>query len=294
MQKFIFKKSTWLHLRIPFSFYLLPVFLLSLATSPDPHGYGIISVFAILHLLVYPASNGYNSYFDKDEDSIGGIKHPPKVSRELYDAALIFDGLALLWSLTLGWQFTIMVFIYGMVSKAYSHPAVRLKKYPITGWFVAGFFQGFFTYLMCYMGINQVTMSALGHWNVLAPALLSSAMLWGSYPMTQVYQHQEDARRGDRTISLLLGIKGTFYFTAIFFSISTAGFIYYFYQSIKPLWGFLFPVFLLPVLIYFFYWFNKVRKDHAKADFSHTMKLNFISSLCLNLYFLSVFLYFSY
>ena len=77
------KKSTLLHLRIPFSFFLLPVFLFA-AAIVDVFDWGNFwMLFFILHFLVYPASNGYNSYFDKDEESIGGLKNPPKVSKEL-------------------------------------------------------------------------------------------------------------------------------------------------------------------------------------------------------------------
>ena len=32
---------------------------------------------------------------------------------------------------------------------------------------------------------------------------------WRAYPMTQIFQHEED-KRGDETLSLKLGIKGTF------------------------------------------------------------------------------------
>jgi 1,4-dihydroxy-2-naphthoate octaprenyltransferase len=53
------------------------------------------------------------------------------------------------------------------------------------------------------------------HAKFLYPALLSTCLLLGSYPMTQIYQHEEDARRGDKTFSLLLGIKETFIFTAV-------------------------------------------------------------------------------
>ncbi|NJK83733.1 MAG: ubiquinone biosynthesis protein UbiA, partial [Saprospiraceae bacterium] len=60
------------------------------------------------------------------------------------------------------------------------------------------------------------------------PAILSSLMLLGSYPMTQIYQHEEDAKRGDTTLSLKLGILGTFHFTAITFGLATAGFVAYF------------------------------------------------------------------
>lgn len=120
------------------------------------------------------------------------------------------------------------------------------------------------------------------------PALLSSAMLWGSYPMTQVYQHKEDSRRGDITLSLKLGIRGTFNFTMVFFSLSAVGFVLYFYQF-ENLWiGLLYLAAMGPVLGYFLFWRKKVWRDEANADFDHTMKLNLVSSLCLNLFFFSL------
>lgn len=53
----------------------------------------------ILHVLIYPASNAYNSYFDKDEGSIGGLKNPPKVDKKLWQVANVFDVLGILLSL---------------------------------------------------------------------------------------------------------------------------------------------------------------------------------------------------
>ncbi|MEQ8575627.1 MAG: ubiquinone biosynthesis protein UbiA, partial [Fulvivirga sp.] len=92
----MFSKSAWLHLRIPFSYYLMPVYLFSLAVSDNVNTSNAIIVFIALHIFLYPASNGFNSYFDKDEDSIGGLKNPPKVSKGLYYLALVFDLIALL------------------------------------------------------------------------------------------------------------------------------------------------------------------------------------------------------
>ncbi|MTI31932.1 UbiA family prenyltransferase, partial [Xanthovirga aplysinae] len=211
------KKATLLHLRIPFSFFLLPVYGFACSLSPSLAIFNVFLIFVILHFLLYPASNGYNSYFDKDQDSIGGLENPPPVSKELYFVALILDTLAIILGLLISITFAVMLFIYGMVSKAYSHPVIRLKKYPITSWLIAGFFQGFFTFLMVWMALNPTenfsTVFRTDH--VLIPAFLSSFLLWASYPLTQVYQHAEDARRGDQTLSLWLGIRKTFYFSAI-------------------------------------------------------------------------------
>ena len=286
----MFHSSTWLHLRIPFSFFLLPVFLFAVSLSPNLNPFRLLIVFVVLHIFLYPASNGYNSYFDKDEKSIGGLKRPPKVRKELYFTALFFDLAAILLALQISVTFAVMVFIYGMVSKAYSHPAVRLKKYPWASWFIAGLFQGMFTFLMAYSGINEFGPRLLVQEQVLLPALLSSLILWGSYPMTQVYQHEEDAKRGDRTLSLKLGILGTFHFTALFFLMGVAAFCVYFsvYFKIRYAWEFLLA--LSPVLMFFLYWYSKVLRNREAADYSNTMRLNFISALCLNAFFIYFFL----
>ena len=279
------KKSTLLHLRFPFSFFLMPVFLLACAISDDLVIQNTILCFFILHFLVYPASNGYNSYFDKDEDSIGGLKNPPKVSVELYWISLMLDGIALILGLFISMEFSLMIFIYGLVSKAYSHPSVRLKKYPIAGWLSAGFFQGYFTLVLSIMAVSNLKIAETLNSTIQIPAVLSTVLLLGSYPMTQVYQHEEDGRRGDQTISRKLGILGTFHFTALAFTIAISGFVYYFYAYFGVTKAILFPVFLIPVLIHFASWYLNVRKDDARADFDSTMRLNLISSLMLNLYF---------
>ncbi len=284
-------RSSWLHLRIPFSYFLLPVYLFSLAISPNLNESRVLWVFIILHVFLYPASNGYNSYFDKDEKSIGGLKNPPPVNTGLYYLALLFDGIALMlgyWKINV--LFVVMLLIYGLVSKSYSHPAIRLKKYPIIGWVAAGFFQGFFTFIMCYAGINNFQLDNCWNINVIAPAILSSIMLWGNYPMTQVYQHDEDSKRGDFTLSVKLGIKGTFIFTAIVFTVAVGGFVFYFKEFFSIQYAVYFLLALSPVLIYFSYWFFKVLKNETNANYGYAMGLNFISATCLNLFFIYFFL----
>ncbi len=283
------KKSTLLHLRIPFSFFLLPIFLFAMATAPFQMDFKPWLVFAILHLLLYPASNGFNSYYDKDEKSIGGLQNPPPVSRQLLIYSLMLDLMAVLLALWLDFGFAMMVFVYGMVSKAYSHPSIRLKKYPVLGWLTIGIFQGLFTFLMVIKGLAEIDW--IGLVDYLIPAILGTILLLGSYPMTQVYQHQEDQKRGDITISLKLGILGTFHFTALFFTLSVALYIFYFLNYYSLQIAILFPVLLSPTLIYFILWYLKVRKQAALANFKNTMRLNFISSLCLNIFFVILFFY---
>ena len=279
-------RSTLLHLRIPFSFFLLPVYLFALSISPSYQFLDALLVFFIVHFLLYPASNGYNSYFDRDKGSIGGLEHPPPVSQQLYYVSLGLDVAAIALGSLISDLFAGMLLVYGLVSKAYSHPAVRLKKHPIIGWLVAGFFQGFFTVLMVYVGVNREGVAELGQPVVWVGALLTSTMLWGSYPMTQIYQHEEDLKRGDTTLSYQLGVQGTFHFTTVMFLLTIAGFWLY-YRTWFVWWeGGLFLLFLLPVLLYFIRWYQRVRADNRYANFQGTMRLNSLSGICLNAFFL--------
>ena len=288
----MFSSSSWLHLRIPFSYFLLPVYLFGLAISPNVSEVTLLWSFIIIHVFLYPASNGYNSYFDKDEKSIGGLKNPPPVNKGLYYLSLLFDGLALVLGFVfINITFAIMLFIYGLVSKAYSHPGVRLKKYPITGWFTAGLFQGLFTFVMSYIGINKYSLDNVLRPAVLIPGALCTLMLWANYPMTQIYQHEEDGKRGDETFSRMLGIRGTFYFVAGVFGMVSVGFFLYFKAFFSVTYALFFVAALFPVVLYFFYWFIRAYHDETKADYTHTMWLNFISATCLNAFFLYLFLY---
>ncbi len=286
----MFSKSTWLHLRIPFSFFLMPVFLYALALTTNINPIHGVIVFIALHLFLYPASNGYNSYFDKDEKSIGGLKNPPQVKKELYWTAILFDLFALLLGL-FNWQFMLMLIIYGLVSKAYSHPSIRLKKYPFVSWLVAGFFQGFFTFMMVYVGLTNGNVVNFLQPNLIFAAALTSIMLWGSYPMTQIYQHEEDSKRGDITLSLILGIRNTFHFTMIMFGIATILFLYFFLSYYGKSVALIYLLAMMPVTLYFLNWYIKARKNEAVADFDHTMRLNALSATFLNGFFIWLWLH---
>lgn len=287
----MFSKSTLIHLRLPFSFFLMPVYCFALSISTSRDWFNIIITFLVWHIFVYPASNAYNSYFDKDEGSIGGVKNPPKVSKELYNIALLFDLIGILLSLLVSFWFALGILLYGLVSKAYSHPLFRLKKFPIISWLTIGIFQGFFTFIITIQAINQLSFQdAFLDESIVLAALLSSLMLLGSYPMTQIYQHEEDAKRGDLTLSRLLGIKGTFLFTFFVFGGAGLGYLLYFKIYFHLNYGLLFLFSLSPVVLFFTFWFYKVLKNSKKADFEHTMRLNLISAISMNAFFITFWL----
>ena len=276
--------STIQLLRIHFSLFLLPVYLFAIGEVPDPNISDSVIIFLILHLLVYPSSNGYNSYMDRDEDSVGGILRPMKPTKQLYHASLVMDGLAILAAFTISLAFAACLLAYILASRAYSYRGIRLKKYPVTGYLTVIFFQGAMVFFMTYHGSSQSKT-----FNVPALAMLASSLLIGGfYPLTQIYQHQADLKDGVRTISYKLGYRGTFIFTAIIYVCAMTVLAQYFYLVNEQKKLFILATCMLPVLVYFFSWAAKVWKDVRKADFLNTMRMNLIASVCTNLAFFTL------
>ena len=144
--------STIKLLRIPFSFFLSPIYFFALAQVPDINWVHAILVFIILHFLVYPASNGYNSYMDQDTESIGLLEKPPPPSRQLFWTTVVLDCIGVLLSLLIDPLFTLVMLFYIGASKAYSYRGIRLKKFPYFGYFIVILFQGAVTFWLVYYG----------------------------------------------------------------------------------------------------------------------------------------------
>ncbi|MGI8892037.1 MAG: UbiA family prenyltransferase [Bacteroidia bacterium] len=273
-------------MRIPFSIFLMPVYWFALSNTIQPNFMKSIAVFIILHLFAYPASNGYNSWYDRDTGSIGGLKSPPTVNIKLFWLVLLFDVLAIVLSLLLvSITFALMVFVYLFISKAYSYDKIRLKKFPWLGALVVTVFQGAFIYLAVKSGVTEQILSIDLYY-----ALVGTLFLAGSYPLTQIYQHEEDKKRGDNTLSIELGINGTFTFATVFIAAGSVLLLVLYFFEERYISMIIFPIATLPVLIYFNKWKKKVWENAAEANFDNTMKMNKISSLSLSAAFILIFL----
>jgi 1,4-dihydroxy-2-naphthoate octaprenyltransferase len=281
----IFDKDTILLLRIPFSFFLLPIFIFGLSQSPHINWANTAVLFVVLHFFIYPGSNAYNSYMDKDKGSIGGLARPPEVTLNLYYASMIMDGIGLLLCLLVGWQLMLMILLYILVSKAYSWHGIRLKKYGILSWIVVVVFQGGYTFLMVNMTAQNDYHSDWFTLNNIECMWIATLLIGGFYPLTQIYQHEEDSERGDMTISYRLGVTGTFIFSACMFVLANIVGYFYFSTFYTVAQLFIFNACLLPVTAYFLYWFVLSIRNKNSVDFAHAMRMTSISSLSMILCF---------
>ncbi len=275
-------RSTLQLLRFHFSFFLLPVYLFALSQVQAPSPWKAFLIFFILHLLVYPASNGYNSYMDRDESPIGGLKNPMLPTRQLFWVSVGMDITAVLLSLFIDIYFASGIFLYIIASRAYSYRGIRLKKYAIVGYMTVIVFQGAVTFWLVFYGSSPKP-----EMNVpLSGMVASSLLIGGFYPLTQIYQHDADRKDGVQTISSLLGYKGTFVFTAIVYSVAMMVLAYHFFSQLESTKFFVLTICMSPILVYFFRWAYQVWKDKEAANFGNTMRMNLLASAFTNLSFI--------
>jgi len=282
-------KNTLKLLRIPFSVFLMPLFLFALSQSQHIHSFYAVVSFLIIHLLIYPASNGYNSYIDRDTGSIGGLERPPQPTKALFYTTVVLNLMALTLAFILvNYMFALCLLIYILASKAYSSTWIRLKKYPLAGFLTVVVFQGAFTYYMAVAGISG------------APMVLNQAALWlllacsfqiaGAYPLTQIYQHEQDKAEGVLTLSYKLGYTGTFIFTGCMFGLCNVFYFLYFNDIEMQRDFYIIQLFFLPIVIYFGWWFYQVKKDIRHASFKYTMGMNRVAAVCMNTCFIVLFI----
>lgn len=276
--------STIQLLRFKFSYFLMPVFWFALSFVDDINWVRAAIIFFVLHVLLYPSSNGYNSFMDRDEDSIGGIAKPMQPTKQLYYASVIMDAAGIVISFIVSVWFAAAFIVYVICSRLYSYRGVRLKQYPVIGYITVIANQGALTFWMVYYGASAQLLLQLPWLGLIAAAFL----IGGFYPITQVYQHEADRKDGVRTISMLLGKRGTFVYCAVMYTISF-GLLFVYYSQQDKLFNFIvLSIFFVPVIVFFLKWFAQVWNNEEHADFKHTMRMNWIASTCTNAAFITL------
>lgn len=262
----------------------MPVYWFALSFIKDINVINAVLIFLIIHVLVYPSSNGYNSYMDRDTTSIGGIENPSQPTKQLFYFTVVMDAMSILLALLISLLTATCIFIYILFSRLYSYRKIRLKKYAIIGYLVVILNQGGLIFYTVFHAANN-DLNAIAPW---LGMLCATLLIGGFYPITQIYQHKDDAADNVKTISMLLGKKGTFIFCSIIYAAAFA-LLFYYYSLIHKVHLFVILIlFFLPVLIYFMVWFLQVNKNMSNADFKHTMRMNKLASCCTNLAFITL------
>jgi len=143
-----------------------------------------------------------NSVFDKDEGDIGYLNAPPPLPRHLLAFSVVLLAGGQLLAFTLPPAFGIAYAVCFVLSVLYSVPPFRFKAVAGVDWLINMWGFGTLTPFAAWAATGRPL--DVGH----ALVLLGFCPLFaGLYPLTQLYQLEEDRRRGDRTLALLLGVR---------------------------------------------------------------------------------------
>jgi len=163
-----------------------------------------LGALAIWVILLNGGTLAINSVFDQDEGDIGYLRAPPRPPRHLlaFSAALLASGQLL--SFALPPAFRIDYAICLVLSILYSVPPFRFKAVAGVDWVINMWGFGTLTPFAAWAATGRPL--DLPH----ALVLLGFCPLFaGLYPLTQLYQMEEDRRRGDRTLALMLGMRAS-------------------------------------------------------------------------------------
>lgn len=177
------------------------------------------------HIFGYAGGTALNSYYDRDTGPVGGLAHPPPVPPHLLEFSLIWQGIGFLLTLTLNATVASIYFVMFWMSLAYSHPRTRWKGKPITALLTVMIGQGILPF---YAGWATATGSIATGLNLTAiiAAFSATLIVGGLYPLTQIYQLDQDSYRGDLTVARRLGINASFRFASFCILIGGAGAIW--------------------------------------------------------------------
>lgn len=162
------------------------------------------ALFALLIWVVFlnGGTLAINSVFDRDEGDIGYLNAPPPLPRYLlhFSVALLAGGQLLALRLPAGFQIAYAVCF--VMSILYSVPPFRFKAVAGVDWVINMWGFGTLTPYAAWAATGRPL--DVGHSLVL---LAFCPLFAGLYPLTQLYQFDEDRRRGDRTLALILGMR---------------------------------------------------------------------------------------
>ena len=167
-----------------------------------------------------------NSAFDRDEGDIAYLRNPPPPPRWLGASGLLLMVAAILVARGISRPFHLVVMVCVGLSLLYSVPPARLKAVAGADWVInmAGF--GFLTPYAGWV-LTGAPWDGPG-----VSVLIAFALLFGAlYPLTQLYQVEEDTRRGDRTLAVRLGLGRSLALSLIMTALSFGGFGYAAAQS---------------------------------------------------------------
>lgn len=207
-----------MHLRLHYQFLILSGgYLLGgyLAGNMDTGQYWL--QFLNVHILLFGGATAYNSWWDKDTGPIGGLKNPPKMTRWMHPVSLLFMFAGLSLAVNVGVFYSIIYLVSLILFWLYSTPLYRWKSDPHLSLLAIAVSTGFNSVLLGTVAAGGAISA-----NIVLGASGASLILLSLYPVSQIFQIEEDRGRKDRTFAVTYGVDGVKKFYLISFTTGSA------------------------------------------------------------------------
>ena len=266
-----------LHLRLTFNYVLAPLFFWGAFVSGATPGWRFWLGFVSFHVFLYGGTNMFNSYYDRDEGPIGGLERPPPVDRSFLIGSLSLKTVGLVLACMLGTPFVVCYLLFTAYSVCYSHPAIRLKKRPVASALSVFFGQGIVAYVAGWVASGGILAKMLEP-VALAGALGGAAIVSAIYPLTQIYQLEDDRRRADMTLARWLGTKNSFLYTMLVLAVGGGCIGFVFWEKGFRLQSGLLAAYFLAILIYLAKLSNDLPRLVPVEIYRRVMRFNYVNS----------------
>ncbi|MEX0928013.1 MAG: UbiA family prenyltransferase [Balneolales bacterium] len=261
-----------IHLRWHYQVFILSgCYLLGGLFHTGPAGWPMFLLqFLNVHLLLFGGATAFNSFWDKDKGRIGGLKKPPPMASWMHPASLALQCAGLMLALPAGYEYTMVYVLSMMMFWLYSTPLAKWKGRPWLSMVAIGLSTGWCSFLLGFMAIGGSSF-----FPYLLPATGCSLILLSMYPVSQVFQMEEDRERGYRTFALCYGLNGIrIFFPATYIpGLLITGFTLH---RLEPAAGHLFLA--LSVLTGTVIWWQLRRITGTEDDYKTVMRIKYLTS----------------
>lgn len=270
-----------IHLRLHYQFLILSGGYLFAALIVDDINWSQYWVqFLNVHVLLFGGATAYNSWWDKDEGPIGGLKSPPRMWPWMWPVSLGIQYIGLFWALSVGWNYAVIYGISILFFWLYSSPVTRWKGKPILSLVAIGVSTGTNSLFLGFLAAGGYPIT----WFEDVAAIGVAFLVLSLYPVSQVFQIDEDQNRGDVTFATKFGLTGIKWLFACFFSLGTAILTYTLVQtngSIGYIFGCVGAVAYLMIL--HLVW----QLEGKKSEYPMVMRIKLLASLSFVLFMLT-------
>ncbi len=198
-------RSFVVHFRLHYQVFILSGgYLFGALFSERFHAGTFWLQFLNVSVLLFGTATVYNSWHDKDEGPIGGLKNPPGMQPWMRKVALWMQFGGLLLAHYAGMEFTYLYLVSMVFFWLYSTRRARWKGHPLKSIIAIGISTGTNSFWMGYFAAGGDAFSP----GIVIAGIGTALVFLSLYPVSQLYQMRSDSKRGDRTFAIEFGVTG--------------------------------------------------------------------------------------